>query len=460
VNVSVVGVGKMGLPIAAWIASRGATVWACDKNPAIVAAIQAGQPGVDEPGVPELLTEALASGRLRATSDTPQAVADSQVVIVIVPALLTPARQADLRNVESASKDIARGLQPGTLVVYETTLPVGTTRGRLIPILAASGLEPGADLLVAYSPERVKSRLLLRHLTETPKIVSGFDTRSAQTAASFYGTFLGARVIDVGPLEAAEFLKLAGMVYRDVNVAIANQLGAYAEAVGLDAQAIFTAANDDAETALLEPGIGVGGHCTPVYPYFLLADAEHRKVDLSLAGAAREVNDFQASRAVARLDAALGGLNGRKVAILGLGFRPGVKEHIFSPAFLVDASLRCRGAETRLYDPLYTGSELAGHGFTSWRPDQLRDWAPDALALVTGHRTFADLDLECLRLAGLRAVLDGRRFWEPDAVLAQGIGYVGVGRAAELITGRPEPASRDRGDEFEADQILLARHDG
>jgi nucleotide sugar dehydrogenase len=437
VNVSVIGVGKMGLPIAAWIASQGAKVYACDQNPAVVKAIQAGRTNVEEPGVRELLTEVLAAGRLLATSDTAKAVVDSEVVIVIVPAVLTAEREADLRNLEAASRDIAQGLRPGTLVVYETTVPVGTTRERMIPILQTSGLEPGADFLVAYSPERVKSRLVMRHLTETPKIVSGFDDRSAAAAASFYETYLRAPVIDVGPLEAAEFVKLAGMVYRDVNIAVANQLAGYAEAIGFDTWPIFEAANTDGETALLKPGIGVGGHCTPVYPYFLLSDAARRGTDVSLAASAREVNDLQAGRAVARLDAALGGLAGRRVGILGLGFRPEVKEHICSPTFLVEASLRSRRAENRVHDPLYTDAELASHSFAAWHPDQLGDWAPEALVLVTGHSAFADLDLNALRQAGLRVVVDGRRFWKSDAVNALGLTYVGVGRADTLL-------SRDR----------------
>jgi nucleotide sugar dehydrogenase len=428
-NVSVIGAGKMGLPIAVWIARQGATVRVCDQNSAVVEAIQAGRPGVDEPGVRELLTEVLADDRLVATSDTAKAVADSEVVIVIVPAVVTAEGEAELRNLEAASRDIAQGLQPGTLVVYETTVPVGTTRERMIPILRTSGLEPGVGFLVAYSPERVKSRLVMRRLANTPKIISGFDDRSAAAAADFYQTYLQAPVIDAGTLEAAEFTKLAGMVYRDVNLAVANQLAAYAEASGLDAGPIMEAANTDGETALLKPGIGVGGHCTPLYPYFLLSDAARRGVDVSLAAGARKVNDLQASRTVARLDIALGGLAGSRVGILGLGFRPDVKEHIYSPAFLVEAALRSHGADIRLHDPLYTDAELAAHNFTAWCPDQLDDWSPEAVVLVTGHSAFAHLDLKALSQAGLRVAVDGRRFWKPEAVDALGLTYIGVGRA-------------------------------
>jgi nucleotide sugar dehydrogenase len=428
VNVSVVGVGKMGLPIAVWLASRGASVWACDKNPKVVEAIEAGNPDIDEPGVVELLAEALATERLQATTDTTAAAAESDVVIVITPAVLTDSREADLSNLEDASRDIARGAQPGTLVVYETTVPVGTTRQRLAPILASGGLVPGSELSVAYSPERVKSRFVMRHLDETPKIVGGLDEGAASRAAAFYRDYLGAPVIDVKTLEAAEFVKLAGMIYRDVNIALANQLAAYAEAAGMDSVALFDAANTDGECALLSAGIGVGGHCTPVYPHFLIRDAERRGIDASIVAAARRVNDEQPERMTARLEHRLGGLAGVRVGILGLGFRPDVKEHICSPTFQLDAALRARDAEVRVHDPLFSEIEIGAHGLSAWGPESSA-WRPEALVLATGHTSFRGLDLAALRADGLRAVVDGRRFWDPTSITALGVEYIGAGRA-------------------------------
>jgi nucleotide sugar dehydrogenase len=418
----------MGLPLAVWMASRGAFVWACDINPEVVSAIEAGDPSIDEPGVRELLGEALAAGRLRATTDTAAAVSESDVVIVIAPAVLTSQREADLSNLQSASRDIARGLRRGTLVIYETTVPVGTTREHLVPILETSGLTLGDGLAVAYSPERVKSRLVMRHLQETPKIVGGFDAASSARAAEFYRDALGAPVIDVATPEAAEFVKLAGMIYRDVNIALANQLATYGEAAGLDIAGLFDAANTDGECALLSPGIGVGGHCTPIYPYFLIQDAARREIDASLVTTARQVNDSQPDRMAARLERHLGGLAGTPVGILGFGFRPEVKEHICSPTFLLEAALRARGADVRVHDPLYADEELAAHGFTPWAPGA-SGWSPGAVVLATGHSAFVELDLRGMREAGLRVVVDGRRFWEPEAVAALGLDYIGTGRS-------------------------------
>ncbi len=439
-NVSVIGVGKMGLPIAVWMASRGATVWACDKNPRVVEAISAGTPDIDEPGVRELLADVLAAGRLRATTDTALASAESDAVIVITPAVLTEDKGADLSNLEDASRDIARGLRPGALVVYETTVPVGTTRERLAPILATSGLRPGEDFAVAYSPERVKSRFVMRHLDETPKVVGGLDRAATERAAELYREYLGAPVIEVETMEAAEFVKLAGMIYRDVNIALANQLGAYAEATGLDTATLFEAANTDGECALLSPGVGVGGHCTPVYPHFLIGDAARREVDVSIVADSRRVNDEQPERTAARLEGHLGDLAGTRVGLLGLGFRPDVKEQICSPTFLLEAALRARGAAVRVHDPLFSDSELEGHGFAPWDPAAAA-WRPEALILVTGHTAFDDLDLAALRDDGLRVAVDGRRFWDPAAIAELGLHYIGVGRADREERNEGEPAA-------------------
>src|SRR5262249_38088931 len=214
VKVVVVGAGKMGLPLACQFARQGAEVAACDVNPTVVRAINAGECPFDEPGVPALLREGVSAGRLRATTETADAVANSEVVVVIVPAVLTPERDVDTSILETASREIARGLRPGTLVSYETTMPVGGTRRVLLPVLEESGLTAGEQFDLAFSPERVKSQRLLDHLTRNPKVVGGLTPAAAESASAFYGTFLGAPVMNVGTLEAAEMVKLAGMIYR------------------------------------------------------------------------------------------------------------------------------------------------------------------------------------------------------------------------------------------------------
>jgi len=425
-NVSVIGAGKMGLPLACVLARNGASVTACDVKRGVVDAINAGTSPIDEPGVQELVRDLTHSGRLHATIDTPSAVAQSDVVIIIVPVLLTAGKEADTSTIESVCRQIAPSLKRGAMVSFETTLPVGTTR-RLLPLLESGGLKGGKDLDLVFSPERVKSRMVLQRLTENPKIVGGLTPEGAERAAAFYHQYLGCPVINVGSLEAAELVKLAGMACRDVNIALANELARYSEELGIDFQVIKDAANTDGEANLYQPGIGVGGHCTPVYPYFLLQEAKRIALRLDMTELARRINDEQPVHVLSRLERAFGSLRGRRALILGLGFRPQVKEHICSPAFQLRDELVRLGAEVRLHDPLYAPEEIERLGFA---PGELHGSpAAEVIVLNTAHEEYAEVDFQKLASAGVKAVVDGRQLWRGDLVRAAGLLYVGVGQS-------------------------------
>jgi nucleotide sugar dehydrogenase len=425
-NIVVVGGGKMGLPLACIFAHRGASVTVCDSNPAIVARINEGSDPHNEPDQGRYVRDGVAAGRLRASEDTVTPVSCADAVVILVPAKLTSEKDIDWGNLLSASTAVAEGLCRGTLVSYETTIPVGGCRGMLIPALERGGLKAGADFLVVYSPERVKSRSVFARLCCTPKVVGGFDAASTAAGVAFYRRWLGAPVIDVGTLEAAEFVKLAGMIYRDVNIALANELAAFAEKAGLDVWSVLNAANTDGETELLRPGIGVGGHCTPVYPYFLINGAARGGLRQELAALGRRINDAQPARQIDRLAGVLGGLHKRRVHILGLAFRPQVPEDAYSPACALQHRLTEAGAAVTIEDPLYSDVELAKKGFTSGRVNA----GVDAVVLHTAHPEFSDPDFARWGVLGVRAVVDGRAFWSRRSIEAAGLVYLGVGIGA------------------------------
>ncbi len=427
-NVVVIGAGKMGLPLACQFGARGAHVVACDKQAAIVDAINAGACPIGEPGVAPLLARLVIEGRLRATTDTVAAVAEADVVVVIVPVLLTPDKHAELSIIEQVSSDIGRSLRPGAMVCYETTLPVGQTR-RLMSLIEASGLRAGVDFNLVFSPERIKSETILDTLVTTPKVVGGLTPECAARGAKFYAEYLGAPTINVGTLEAAEFVKLAGMLYRDVNIALANELARYAEKKGLDLTPVIHAANTDNESALLQPGIGVGGHCTPVLSVLCdSTDADEIGVPLRLAENARRVNDGQPGHVLDRLAASWRPLKGERLTILGLAFRPQVKEHTLSPAFVRQREATARGSIVSLHDPLYPAAEIRAMGCA---PTSLESSVPGVWVLNTAHRNdYAAIDFGAFAQLGLEAVVDGRALWSQDVLSAAGITYVGVGRSA------------------------------
>jgi nucleotide sugar dehydrogenase len=419
--VAVVGAGKMGLPLAAQFAGHGWSVIAVDVQEAVVAAINEGRSHLgEEPGVGELVASAHAAGLLRATMDGAAAAREADVVVLIVPVMLDAAQQPDYRYMDSAVDSIAPGIHAGSLVVFETTLPVGDTRERFAPRLeAASGLRADGDFFVAFSPERLFSGAVLRNLASYPKLVGGLGPDSTARAAAFYDSVLDAEIVAMSSAEAAEFSKLADTTYRDVNIALANEFAAYADRVGVDVREVIAAANSQPYSHIHQPGLGVGGHCIPVYPHFLLS----RAPELSLVARSREVNDGQIDIAVGAVREALGGsLEGAPVLVLGLTYREGVKELAYSRALPLIEALRAAGARVSAHDPLLSDDEIRALGAEPWQwgtPSAAR-----AIVTQTGDRRWLELDPSWF--PDLAILVDGRNTLS-GLGLRGGVAYRGIG---------------------------------
>ncbi len=422
-TISVVGLGKIGLPLAAQFASKGHRVVGCDVSPEVVESVNAGRSHVlEEPGLAERVAEAVAQGRLSATLDTPGAVARSNVVVVVVPLMVDEHKHLDFRHLDAATRAVAQGLQPETLVVFETTLPVGTTRGRLARQLEdASGLVVGRDIFLAFSPERVYSGRIFEDLRKYPKVVGGVDPESTRRAVAFYRAVLGAEVRQVADADTAEFTKLAETTYRDANFGLANELALYASARNINAVEAFEVANLQPFSHLHSPNIGIGGHCIPVYPHFLLADANPD--ELAMVRVARRTNDGMAEVALRQLEQVLGTLRGQRVLLLGLSYRENVKELAFSTATPLSRALRERGADVLGHDPLFRRNEVAHLGIEV--ADLTRPLKVDAVIIQAYHDVYRDLDWTQFR--GLRAVYDGRGQLNPARLNGTRAVYLAVG---------------------------------
>ena len=421
-QVCVVGLGKVGLPIAVQVASKGYTTVGADISQAVVEQVDQGQSPMNwEPKLAQELRTAVSAGLLSATTDITEAARSSDRIVIIVPVLLTPERKADLRSMDAAVGAVARGLQKGSLVVVETTLPVGTTRGRIGPMLeAGSGLTAGTDFHLAFSPERVGSGRVLHDLNAYPKVVGGIDLASTKVAAAFYDSVLDAPVMPVRDAETAEFTKLAELVFRDVNIALANELAQAAERAGVDIRQVVAAANSQPQSHIHQPGVGVGGHCVPVNPYFLI-DGQG---PISLASAARRINDSMAGHAAAVIEETLGGLSGRTALILGVAYRPNVKETANSPSFKLRDALEAAGARVLVHDPLFTREEVEALGLTyvSLEPPP----PVDAIILQAYHDEYRSLAWTTFK--GCKLVLDGRNVLDPEEIEASGLAYLAIGR--------------------------------
>ena len=419
-TVAVIGAGKMGLPLAAQFAGHGWDVIAVDVQAAVVEAINEGRSHIgEEPGVAELVAEAHAAGRLRATLDGAAAARDADVVVLIVPVMLDEAHQPDYRYMDAAVAAIGPGVHGGSLVMFETTLPVGDTRDRYAPQLeAATGLRSEADFLVAFSPERLYSGAALRNLATYPKLVGGLGPTSTERAAAFYDGVLDAEIVAMSSAEAAEFSKLADTTYRDVNIALANEFAAYADRVGVDIREVIAAANSQPYSHIHQPGLGVGGHCIPVYPHFLLS----RAPELTLVARSREVNDGQIDIALDAIRGAVGSLDGTLALVLGLTYREGVKELAYSPALALIDALRAAGSRVFAHDPMLSDGEVRGLGAEPYA------WGStvDIRAIVTQTADPRWRELDPSWFPQLAILVDGRNNLS-SLTLPAGVAYRGIG---------------------------------
>ncbi|HEX4344651.1 MAG TPA: nucleotide sugar dehydrogenase [Solirubrobacteraceae bacterium] len=413
-KVVVVALGKMGLPLATYIARAGHDVVGCDIDAAAVELVNAGRaPFPGEAGLDEALSAAVRSGRLRATTDTVAAVATApDLVVAVAPLYVDERARPDWRSVDAVCTAIGRGLMPGTTVSIETTVPVGTTRGRVTPALeAGSGLRAGEDFDVVFSPERVSSGTVFRDLDTYPKLVGGLDAAGEARGVALYERFIAAEVWAMGSAESAELTKLAETTYRDLNIAYANELARYADRLGLDVQRVIDAANSQPYSHVHRPGVAVGGHCIPVYPHFLLAGDP----DARLPRAGREVNAAMPAYAVDLLEQELGELRGLTILILGVAYRGGVKEVAFSGAAALRDELGARGAIALASDPLFSDAELRAAGYEPWAAG-----APVAGAIVqTDHAEYHSLGPG--DVGGATAVVDGRGVLDAAAFATAGI---------------------------------------
>ncbi len=424
----------MGLPLCAQFADHGWHVIAVDVQQSVVDAINDGQSHVaEEPGLAELVAAAHAGGRLRATTDGAEAAQAADVVVLIVPVMLDDEQQPDYRFMDSAVASIAPGVHAGSLVIFETTLPVGDTRTRFLPrLVEASGLTPDEDLFVAFSPERLYSGSALRNLATYPKLVGGIGPVSTERAAAFYDAVLDTEIVAMSNAEAAEFSKLADTTYRDVNIALANEFARYAERAGVDIHEVIAAANSQPYSHIHQPGLGVGGHCIPVYPHFLLS----RAPELELVGLARRTNDGQVGVAIKALQQELGGLEGVPVLVLGLTYRHGVHELAYSRALPLIERLTHQGAVVSAYDPLLTPEETARCCATPWswgEPGPFR-----AIVTQTGDPLFNRLDAAWF--PDLAVVFDGRNSLR-DLDLPSTVSYRGIGLPPRPGTAVTDPAA-------------------
>lgn len=385
-DVGVLGLGYVGLPTAAVLATVGRRVAGFDLRRDILDTINAGRIHIVEPELDALVRAAVLAGTLRAVPEPVPA----RTHLICVPTPITKDHRPDLSHVESAAHALVPVLRPGNLVVLESTVPPGTLRDLVAPILARSGLVPGRDLFVAHAPERVLPGSVLREVIENERIVGGLTAACTDRCAEFYEAFVRGTVHRASA-EVAELSKLAENAFRDVNIAYANELANVCARLGLDVWEVIRLANRHPRVQILRPGPGVGGHCIAVDPWFIAAAAPQ---DTPLVQAARAVNDARPQHVLAQVRQLAQRLRRPVIACLGLSYKPDIDDLRESPALHVARELaQSDECELLLVEPHLETSPIAGAPLV----DLARALAEaDILVILVAHRQFRQLRPEHL----------------------------------------------------------------
>lgn len=428
-KICVLGLGYIGLPTAAMFATRGIQVHGVDVNPRVVESLQAGKIHIHEPGLQDVLDEALRQGRLTVSSQPVEA----DAFIIAVP---TPFQHdkfgehngirfklADMRAVTSAAEAILPVLRKGNLVILESTSPPRATVELVAPILARSNLQAGADFHLCYSPERVLPGQILRELVDNARVIGGITPESARAGRDLYATFVKGEIHETDAT-TAEMVKIMENTTRDVNIAIANEFARLAEKFGVDVWEAIRLANLHPRINILNPGPGVGGHCISVDPWFFVEAAPELS---SMIYQARKVNDEQPHFVVEKVKqtfSALSGaersrsasvsiLKGKKIAALGLAYKPDVDDLRESPAVEVIHLLQKEGAIVHAWEPFAPNAKLEGIDMASDFDSAIKD--ADAILLLVSHSQFRTLNpVSVASNTKARIAIDTVNVWKPD----------------------------------------------
>ncbi len=419
-KISIYGLGHVGAAVAAVWLRAGAHVIGVDKSSDVVNDSRLGRSRTGEPGVEETFKKALRKKRFEVTTDAVSASKSSDFKIMTVPVGLL-GTTADLSAVNSVTKSIAMGLKKGDMVSFNATVPPGTTEELVIPTLErVSGLRCERDFGLVYTPERIYEGRAIRDMEENyPIIVAGAGPRSLKVGATLYSIMAKKGVIKMNSIKAAEFEKVCEGVYRDVNIALANELVKAAEQLGVDFWEARSAANSQPYCNLHKPGTGVGGACIPVYPHFLVEVADKMKINSDITKLARQVNllmpVYCVGEALAFLQSSGKSISGANVAVLGLAFRGGVSDTRLSPTYQVLEEFMNHGCKIILHDPYVVNDDKIPSSVTLTRELEVALKNADLVFIATDHPQYAKLNDKILSKVSSKdaVVYDGRGILYP-----------------------------------------------
>ncbi len=424
-QVSIFGLGHIGLPTAAILANNKIKVLGADINTKSVENINKGICSFEEPGLSKLVKKTVNDGYLKATDNLITAAETSDILIVIVPTPVDKNNKADLSYVISACASIKKGLKKGNLVIIESTVPPCTGIEIVKPLLEESGLKCGEDFLLAYSPERALPHNTLYEMTNNVRVVGGYNKESTKQAAELYSHVTNGKIIEVKDITSAEMVKLMENTYRDVNIALSNEFAILCEKINVNAIDVINAANYHPRVNIHTPGPGVGGHCIPIDPYFLIELAKKYGITAPIIENARMTNNNMPNHVISLLlDNIDVNPNDYTVGILGVSYKGNVDDTRESPSYKVIALLNKLGFNVVAHDPLVSKEVI--NTFNAKSVSYKTALNSDCVILMTDHDVYKDLKPDMLPnkfIICTRPILDADLF-RSESVNFQGIGQV------------------------------------
>lgn len=410
-QIGIFGLGHIGLPTAAILANNNIPVLGADVNENTVNNINRGICNFEEPGLNSLVKEAVKNNYLSATTDLEYVASTCDIIIVIVPTPIFENKKADLTYVISACESIKKGLKQGNLVIIESTVPPETGINVIKPLLEESGLKCGEDFYLSYSPERALPNNTIFEMTHNARIIGGFNEKSADLTAQLYSYITQGEIIKVKNITSAEMVKLMENTYRDVNIALSNELAKICEKINVNANEVINAANYHPRVNLHTPGPGVGGHCIPIDPYFLIEIAEKYGETATLIADSRIINDNMPDHVLSILSKFNDGIS--TVSVLGIAYKGNVDDVRETPSKkLIDLLIK-NEYEVVAHDPIVKKEVIENFNVDSvCYEDALKS---DCIIIMTDHDMYKELKPEQVKnklVISTKPILDNDEFRE------------------------------------------------
>lgn len=425
-KITIFGLGHIGLPTASLFANNGFQVTGIARNQVKLDSINQGKSPIEETGLQDLIEKAVSEGNLTASADGLTSVKDSNIMIIIVPTPMDEYNRADLEAVKETCHIISKGLKKDDLVIVESTVPQGTCDNIVIPILEKRGLKAGKDFSVAYTPERAIPNNTLYEMTHNARVIGGLDEKSTDRAAKLYQNITVGEVIRVKNLITAETVKLIENTYRDVNIALSNEIAMICEELGVDAIEAIKVANYHPRVNLHIPGPGVGGHCLAIDPYFIVEKAEQIGANTPLISAARTINEEMPGHVLEIITDAYKAVNMEidksKIGVLGVAYKGNVADARETPAKALINMIKEKGGNVYATDPHTPPETIKALGAIPADIEQVLNC--DCIILVTDHDEYKEIKPEMVKspiFICTRPILNPKDF-KKSRIIFRGIG--------------------------------------